>query len=420
MDHEPLALSGSSPDNSPLIRPIAKNELASFLLVLESAFGISSEEARSLTDRLIGVAPLVRTRGAFAGSDLVGTLGCYPFDLTVPGGTLPMAGTALVSVLPTHRKQGVMRALMQSHLDDARALDEPLAGLWTADGSLYGRYGYGPATDANFLQLDSRVVRFRSGYTKSPVRLLAHEEVENTLPAVYDRVRIHRPGMLKRTGPWWQFGLFAYISDEGNRGAVCRFAVHESGGSADGYVAYTQKRKETELSEGIVQIVEMMATTQASHEALWRYVTQIEMHPNVEYARQPVDDELRWLLVDPRSAPSRIRDALWLRILDVERALGGRAYDVIGTLRVCVTDPLYRENSGTYLVEADGDGATCRRVDADAEITMDIDVLASLYLGGRDVGSLVRAGRIRCAAEAARKADRFFRWDRAPWCPEAF
>lgn len=420
MGNEPRVGSKPTPDTNLRIRPIVEDELAAFVLVLEVAFGISREEARWYTDRLAAVAPLVRTRGAFSGSDLIGTLGCYPFDLTVPGGTLPMAGTALVSVRPTYRRQGVMRALMHSHLDDARAHGEPLAGLWTGDGSLYESYGYGPATGAYFLELDSRIVRFRSGDAKLSVRLLGHDEVENELPAVYDRVRMHRPGMLERTGPWWQFGLLADTQDEGNRGVLFRFAVHETGGSVDGYVAYRQKPKEADPSEGIIEIVEMMATTPASHAALWRYVTQVEGYPNVEYGHQPVDDELRWLLVDPLHARSSLRTALWLRILDVESALAGRAYDTTGALRVQVTDPLYEENSGTYLLEVDRDGASCRRADTDADISMDISVLSSIYLGGRDVGSLARAGRIRSTAEVAQKADRFFKWDRAPWSPEAF
>jgi len=418
LDHELHRVRSANQETSLLVRSVAKNELGAFSVVLESAFGISRKEADSLVDRLIRVAPLERTRGAFAGSELIGTLGCFPFDLAVPGGTLQMAGTALVSVLPTYRKQGVMRALMKSHLDEARALGEPLAGLWTTGGSLYGRYGYGPATDAQLLELDSRSVRFRSDDSELSIRLIADDDVEHILPQVYERVRRHRPGVLSRTDSFWRFGPFADLSDQG--GDAGRVAVHDAGGTADGYVAYTLRREGSNNTEGVVQIAEMMSTTPASHEAMWRYVTRIEMYPNVEYANQAVDDPLRWLLVDQRIARQRIKDALWLRILDVERALEGREYGSAGTLLVGIMDPLYEDISGTYLLEVTDGGATCRRVEAAAEVTMDIDVLASLYLGGHDVGSLARAGRIRFAGEAEAKAHRMFKWDRSPWCPQGF
>jgi len=402
------------------IRQVDEGDLESFALVLQSAFDISSQEAATLMDRLEGNAPLRRTLAAFAGSELVGTLGCYPFELTVPGGTLPMAGTAVVSVDPQHRRKGVMHALMRSHLDDIRETGDPLAGLWASDATLYGRYGYGPATDAMVLHLDSREADFRTNEAGLPARSIEFGEAQSVLPAVYDRIRRDRPGLIRRADVWWRLGMFADAARGSSQDFSRRFAVHGIGECIDGYVAYSLRPESVDRSEAHVKIVEIMAETPESYMALWKFVTHVEEFPIVEYSNLPVDDELRWLLVDPRSALSSTRDALWLRILDVEQALAGRAYGEHGTLSIRIMDPVYEDNSGTYLLDLSGDVALCVRSGGVAEISMDIDVLSSIYLGGRAVAPFVRAGRIRCSPEVARKADRFFKWHRAPWCPESF
>ncbi len=403
------------------IRPISEDELGVFAAVLQAAFNISNSHAVALANRVNGVAPLDRTRAAFVGGDLVGTLGSYPFTLTVPGGSLPMAGTAVVSVHPAFQGQGLMTQLMRSHLNDARTSGNPLAGLWASEGSIYGRYGYGPATGAHKLQMDSTSVRFRSDETGGPVRLVNEHQARDIFPRVYERLCVQRPGMLERTSKWWQWWMFVPAPIDDIPDSTRRFAVHESGDRPDGYVAYRLTAPEPGSADGSVDIIELIATTPESHEALWRHVTQIDGHPNVEYSRLPIDDELRWRITDPRSARLCPTDALWLRILDVERALSGRGYLTPGRLTMHISDPLYQENTGIYVLEVGTGGATCSRSDeGDAEMAMDVDVLGSIYLGGRDIGALVRAGRIRCNPEVERKASRLFEWDRAPWCPDGF
>jgi len=87
-----------------------------------------------------------RTLAAFDGSLMVGTAGAYSFQFSVPGAVVPAAGVTLVSVLPTHRRRGVVRSMMVRQLSDIAKGGEPLAGLWASESMLYGRYGYGKAS----------------------------------------------------------------------------------------------------------------------------------------------------------------------------------------------------------------------------------------------------------------------------------
>ena len=53
--------------------------------------------------------PFDRMHAAFDGDRIVGGAGAFPFELTVPGGTVACGGVTVVGVLPTHRRRGSSR-----------------------------------------------------------------------------------------------------------------------------------------------------------------------------------------------------------------------------------------------------------------------------------------------------------------------
>src|SRR5438128_247269 len=74
----------------------------------------------------------------------VGTAATYSFELTLPGEVLASAaGLTAVGVLPTHRRRGVLTAMMR-HLDTGlRARGEFLSVLLATEATIYRRFGYG-------------------------------------------------------------------------------------------------------------------------------------------------------------------------------------------------------------------------------------------------------------------------------------
>ncbi|MGW2542753.1 GNAT family N-acetyltransferase, partial [Kitasatospora sp. NPDC001574] len=77
----------------------------------------------------------------------VGTAATHAFELTLPGSHLvPVAGVTAVGVLPSHRRQGVLGAMMRHQLAGLRAGGEFLSVLLASEAPIYGRFGYGPAT----------------------------------------------------------------------------------------------------------------------------------------------------------------------------------------------------------------------------------------------------------------------------------
>ena len=77
-----------------------------------------------------------------------------------PGGRLPTAGTSVVAVAPTHRRRGILRAMMTQHLAEVHEKGEPLAALWASESSIYGRFGYGPASERAVMKLAKSFARF--------------------------------------------------------------------------------------------------------------------------------------------------------------------------------------------------------------------------------------------------------------------
>ena len=140
---------------------------------------------------------------AAEGSRLVGVAGSHRFDLTLPGGgNLPMSGGAWVSVAASHRRRGLLRAMM-SELDQMAAQrGEPLLGLRASEAAIYERFGFGAATRTRPIGLDRRHARIDPQWTKrppDPIDLVVAQDHLDDLVTRWDRYRQTRPGELSRT-----------------------------------------------------------------------------------------------------------------------------------------------------------------------------------------------------------------------------
>ena len=86
------------------IRPIRDDELEDFRHSMALTFG--NDALPEDRERFSKAFELDRLLGAFDGHRVIGTFAALTTKLSVPGGQLPMAGTAGVTVLATHRRQG--------------------------------------------------------------------------------------------------------------------------------------------------------------------------------------------------------------------------------------------------------------------------------------------------------------------------
>jgi predicted acetyltransferase len=400
------------------VRPINEDEVAAFRRSISRGFGGDPKEEDDTRFRKAFELP--RTVAAFDGSEIVGTGGAFSFRLSVPGGELPMGGTTIITVRPTHRRRGVLTAMMRAHLDEIRDRGEPLAGLWASETPIYGRFGYGSAAEGCKMELDGRTVEFLGDAPDGRVRLVDADDAAGPCRAVFERVRPTRPGMFTRNADWWTWNVLDDPEHWRKGRSMKRYAIYEGADGAEGYAIYRQKENWDAFPEGTVHVAEVIAATPAAHAALWRYLLRIDLFPNVEHWNLPVDDELPWRVTDGRRVRRWPMDSLWIRLLDIPRALTGRSYASAQKLVLGVVDPFLPENDGRYELDAGPDGATCRETTADADLEVPVDALGAMYLGGHRATTLARAGLISGEDSSLASADRLFAWPIAPWCHEIF
>jgi predicted acetyltransferase len=360
---------------------------------------------------------------AYEGDLFVGTAADVPLTLTVPGAELPAAGVTFVGVLPTHRRRGILNQLMRTELDAIVARGEPLAILWSSEEPIYGRYGYGMATVRISIEAERDRMRFRGDPTPfGRVRLVDEEEAARILPPIYERVRRERPGMFTRSEAWWR--EYRLPDPEHHRdGAGPRyFAVLELDGADEAYARY---RVKDDWQDGItassLRVIEAVATSPLADRELWRYLFGVDLVQKIQCFLLPVDHPLFLLVTEPRRLRPRAGDGLWLRIVDVQRALSERTYAAVGAVSLELADAFLPANAGVWRLEVSGGEARVSPSDDEPELRLDVADLGSAYLGGFTFAQLARALRVEELAEGAlERADDLFRTRSAPWCPEIF
>lgn len=162
---------------------------------------------------------------------------------------------------------------------------------------------------------------------------------------------------------------------------------------------------------------ETIATEDAVFTALARFVLGHDLVSQVVFRHVPPEHPLRWQLADIRAGEvGDHADWLWVRLLDVPRALTARGWFADGELVLDVDDPFLGER-GRYLLTVRAGEASCVPTDRQPDLALDVRDLGSLYLGGIAPSTLVRAGHIRaCRPGATALADALFRTESAPHC----
>ncbi|MFJ9520762.1 GNAT family N-acetyltransferase [Kitasatospora sp. NPDC101801] len=401
------------------IRPITDQDLDVFVDTLHTAFGRFPETPAEGGGGLWWSA-LEADRcllAVTADGRPVGTAGAYPFELTLPGGALaPVSGVTAVGVLPSHRRRGVLSAMMRHQLGELRARGEFLSVLLASEALIYRRFGYGPATYTARItvpRLDGAFAAPRArGAGDAPaagsVEVLRRSECGELLEAIYDRYRRAQPGALSRPHRWWRLGAGQPPVSSAPR----HVAVHrDADGVPDGYASYS-------LGDGgTLTVDETIATDDAAGTALTRFALDHDLVTRVVFKHLPPGHPLRWQLTDFRAAEvGNDTDWLWVRLLDVPRALTARDWATDGELVLDVDDPFLGEH-GRYLLTVRDGKADCVPTDREPDLTLDVSDLGSVYLGGTAPSTLVRAGHVRAHHPgSAALADALFRAERTPHC----
>ena len=355
---------------------------------------------------------VVEDRGQFVGNGGVRTM-----DVTVPGPPdgpcpiVPMGGVTAVGIHPTHRRRGFLSQMMAEMLADCRRRGEPVAGLIASESVIYGRFGFGLASDSADYRIDSSRSSFKVAPRQADVHLIDHAEAAKVLPGIFEEARKGRAGEPGRSQHVWDEVFADKAADrQGKTGSF--FAVCDNG-----YARYRGVWGSDTLRGERVEIIveEVQSADLEAQAALWRFVLDLDLIGAVAFRRRPLDEPVRWRLADPRQLQtSAVYDRLYLRILDVPAALTARGYRAESGITIDVLpddvggdDPAV----GAWRLDAGPEGATCSKVmsGAEADLRLNVTALGSLYLGGVSATTLAAAGLIEALTPGSlAAADRLF------------
>lgn len=327
------------------------------------------------------------------------------FDKTLNAGheMLPLRMITDVTTSPAHRRRGLVRRLMEDCLADAVATGIPVAALTASEATIYGRWGFGAATFAQKVEVNTGP-RFALRAFDDPGRVELIEPPDSwpIVKGVFDRFHAANRGSVD----WPQFyevlHTGAYDFNDGGPDKKLRGVVHLDGdGTVDGVALYKADGRGDERK---IDVTEMMALTTTAGLALWRFLGGIDMTQKVTFGLAHPDDPLRWALTDMNCVSyTALGEFLWVRILDVERALTARPWAADGSTVLEVEDD-QGHAAGRFNIVSDAGHAKVTRTDDAPEVRVSAETLGSLYLGGAHVSALRRAGRVAGTDEAV---DRF-------------
>jgi predicted acetyltransferase len=411
------------------IRPVTEDELPAFQYVDQQAFNGRPDSPRSRANWLARLE-LDRTLGAFDGTTLAGVTGVYSFRMRVPGAMAAVAGVSMVAVLPSHRRRGALTGMMRRQLGDIAERGEAVAALFAAETGIYGRYGYGRASWQLFLKLGRGHGRLAAAAPADPalrLRIAEPRSAHAEMGKVYELAMAERPGLYARTEPWWERLTHDPDSDT-DPPMRCVLAEDDSG--PRGYALFTSEgrgEQGTFLPDGEMDVSEAIATDPAAAAVLWADLLSRDLITTFRLHMRPVDDPLLDLLADSRLGRPQLSDGLWIRLVDVGKALSQRRYACPVDLVIEVADELCPQNQGRWRLTAAttsapaGFSGTCERTTAPADLVLPVRALGAAYLGGTRLGPLAAAGLVTEVTPGSLAAlSAAMSWDPAPWCPMIF
>lgn len=355
----------------------------------------------------------------------------YPFSaFPVPGGEVPAAGLSWVAVHPQHRRRGLLSAMIDKHLADCLDRGEVVSVLTATEPAIYGRFGYGIATQTLRMTIPrgARLIPVE-GADGLTVRIetldadvhgpLLHDIHQRAGRQPIAGSSINRPGWAAReTDELRAVYLSDHPSQRGSREPL-RIVIVERDGEPRGYTTLRRSVDRTPAGpRGTVSTGEVVALDPAAAHSLWSTILDLDLtHETVPFML-PVDDAITSLLVDLRATAPTILDHLWVRLVDVPRALAARTYASDLDLTLRVTDSRLPSNDGTWRLTATAfETAEVTSTDRAPDLSLDVKELGGAYLGGTSLAALALAGRVREHTPGAlARASTAFGWPVPPAC----
>ncbi|ASO19145.1 putative acetyltransferase [Actinoalloteichus hoggarensis] len=398
-------------------RTLTDDDFEQLAAVLSGAFLLEDPELWEINRRFLEID---RVHGVFEGTELLGSAAALTRSLTLPGGvSAPVAAVTWVGTALGHRRRGILSRLMTAQLHGLHESGaEPIACLGASEGGIYRRFGYGVSTEWAGVTVPGKApFRPEVDLGEDRVRETSRAQALPLIAAMYDQGARHT-GWMSRAASHWDFALADTQATRSRGGSRLHFALHP-----EGYAVYRVHPGGTfSAPEYQLHVLELFSTSPVGHAALWRYLLDVDWISEVRYPKCPTTDPLFSLLADRRQAASRPVDALWVRLVDVDRALAARRYSAPLDVVLEVLDPRCPWNDGRLRLRVDEAGAaTAAATSEPADLTIGIADLGAVFLGAARLSTLAASGLVsEHRAGAVAEASRAFLTDPVPYCTVDF
>lgn len=333
--------------------------------------------------------------------------------MTIPGGQTPMWAITSVTVAATHRRRGIARNMLEGELRAAQGAGYALAGLTVTEATIYGRYGFGPATSVQSYSIDTRRAGWGSPDPAARILFVDREQLARDLGDLHERTRADRIGDTDVWEGHWRDT--AGLDPEAEKPRDIRgVRAIDADGALVGAMAFSIGDG-PDHSSHMLRVIHLVAATADARAALWRFALSYDLVGTVTAELQPLDEPLPWLVADRRAIRRTVRDHGWIRILDVPEALARRPLAGPVGVRLEVTDPLGIAGGAWTLLQLGGQGLQVAplRDGESAQVTIDIGALSAAYLGDVRLEELAAAGRVSGDGAKIRELSEALRTDRA-------
>ena len=342
---------------------------------------------------------------------LVGANTSFSLRLSLPTGELgqdvvqvPMAGLSWVSVHPGYRRRGVLSAMIRHHLHEVHARgEEAVSGLHASEAAIYGRFGYGLATVGYVVTL-GRGTGLRELSTGSDVadeglrvtfQTADFDQHGKVITGLYADACRSRAGMVEPTAALARQGI-RMTARQLEKDEPIRLLLAERDGEPVGFALVRRSMKWTDFSPaGETTVYQLAANDLVTERRLLRAATDFDLTSRSQVLRVPTDSPLLTWLVDSRSVKPVRLDELWLRIVDVDRALAARGYGQPVDVVLAVTDEVCPWNAGSWRLVGGPQGATCEPTDGAPDLSLDVRELGAALAGGSTLAAAHRAGLVQ-------------------------
>ena len=391
--------------------PYFQAEMRGFLAGEQSAEQIGGARDGLAFRRFAGVYD----PGSLDALQPVGTVNSWVTEMTLPGGgVIPMWAISGVTVAPTHRRKGIARAMLEGELRTAADAGIAIAGLTVSEATIYGRFGFSPATYATDWKIETKRATWVGPRPDGRLDFVSRDAVREQLAELHDRVRTARPGEIEAwPGLWRRMSGMAPGQEGGGKLRAVRYA--DAGGTTRGIAVYRLSDEGSDFTKHALELSYLLSETADAYAALWRFVLEHDLVAVVKASLRSVDEPLRWMIADQRAATVETGEHGWLRILDAPAVLAVRTYAASGAVTLTVTDDLGFTEGTWRLTVAESGAAEVVEADGPAQVTLSVSALSSILLGGVRASTLREAGLVTADESAVRSLDSLFASTRAPY-----